>query len=236
MSFSLQVPFTNPHGSIVVGRKGACISHLQEQFGCTITTINKTKPPQTLPFFNIEGSDERQVNRAALKVFSLLNSSMIRNEKSLKHESLMFKEAFEDQSKLHILEVDELSTHIVSLESEKDEKMVFSHTEISIDEVQSKCNRPISFKKYGSFGLCGVWKYNTVQEGRYIEALRRAPWDGSYYCEQEAANNECDKLRESGVFAIVVYGEDLKPSVVCTTSTMERWLPTNKTEYPSIVF
>jgi hypothetical protein len=127
MSFSFQVPFTNPHGSIVVGRKGACIAHLQEQFGCTITTINKPTPPQTLPFFNIEGSDERQVNRVALKVFTLLNSSMIRNEKTLKHKSLMFKEAFEDQSKLHILEVDKLTTRIVSLESEKDEKMAFSH-------------------------------------------------------------------------------------------------------------
>jgi hypothetical protein len=128
MSFSFQVPFTNPHGSIVNGRKGTYISYLQEQFGCTITTINKPKPPQTLPFFNIEGSDERQVNRAALKVFSLLNSSMIRNEKTLKHKSMMFKKAFEDQSKLNILEVDKLTTRIVSLESEKDEKIAFSHT------------------------------------------------------------------------------------------------------------
>jgi hypothetical protein len=130
MSFSFSVPFTNPHGSIVVGRKGACIAQLQEEFGCTITTVNHPKPPNSLPFFSIEGSDERQVNRAALKVFALLNSSMSRSEKALKHETSRLIEALDDQHKLHILEVDELTTQVVSLISEKDEIVAFVNTPI----------------------------------------------------------------------------------------------------------
>jgi hypothetical protein len=121
MSFSFSVPFTMPHGSILDGQNGTSIAQLQEQFGCTITTVNRPKTSvggieqPIIPFFNIEGSDELQVNRVALKIFTLLNESMARSEKALKHETLLFKKAYEEQSKLHIMKVDEMTKQILSL-------------------------------------------------------------------------------------------------------------------------
>ena len=120
MTFSCLVPFTKPHGSILDGQNGTSITHLQEQFGCTITTVNHTKITwgecqPIIPYFNIEGSDELQVSRVALKIFTLLNESMARSEKALKHETLLFKKAYEEQSKLHILKVDEMTKQILEL-------------------------------------------------------------------------------------------------------------------------
>ena len=120
MSVSCVVPFTKPHGSILDGQNGTSIAQLQEQFGCTITMVNHPKSSggecqPIIPFFNIEGSDELQVNRVALKIFTLLNASMSRSEKALTHETLLFKKAYEEQSKLHILKVDEMTKQILEL-------------------------------------------------------------------------------------------------------------------------
>ena len=85
MSYSYTVPFNGNHSSIVIGKKGRCITSLQAEFGVQIKAM-KALPGTPLPYFLIEG-DERQVHMAALRVFSLLSQSQARSEKQLRADN-----------------------------------------------------------------------------------------------------------------------------------------------------
>ena len=85
MTYTYTVPFNGNHSSIVIGKKGRCITSLQAEFGVQIKAM-KASPGTLLPYFLIEG-DERQVHMAALRVFSLLSQSQARSEKQLRADN-----------------------------------------------------------------------------------------------------------------------------------------------------
>ena len=87
MSYTQAIPYTGSHGAIVVGKKGVAIRGLQNEFGCKITS-KKAEPDQgrPVPFFLIEGSDVLKVSLAAIRVLTLINTSLSRSEKQLREE------------------------------------------------------------------------------------------------------------------------------------------------------
>ena len=87
MSYTQAIPYTGSHGAIVVGKKGVAIRGLQQEFGCKITS-KKAEPEQgrPVPYFLIEGSDVLQVSLAAIRVLTLINTSLSRSEKHLREE------------------------------------------------------------------------------------------------------------------------------------------------------
>ena len=87
MVYQYTVPFNGNHSSIVVGKKGRCITNLKEEFGVEITSKKPNKQNgMILPFFLIEG-DERNVHMAALRIYSLLSTSQARTEKTLRTDN-----------------------------------------------------------------------------------------------------------------------------------------------------
>jgi len=92
MSYTQAIPYTGHHGAIVVGKKGVAIRGLQQEFGCKITS-KKPEPDQgrPVPYFLIEGDDILKVSQAAIRVLTLINTSLSRSEKQLRTENEQLK-------------------------------------------------------------------------------------------------------------------------------------------------
>jgi len=88
MSYTQTIPYTGHHGGIVVGKKGAAIIGLQQEFGCKITS-KKPEPDnrRPVPYFLIEGHDLNKVCLAAIRVLTLINTSLSRSENKLRKEN-----------------------------------------------------------------------------------------------------------------------------------------------------
>lgn len=87
MSFTHTIPFVGSHSSIVIGKRGSTIKQLQSEYGCFIKAMKPDKEKGLpLPYFIIEGSDERAVNHVIIKIQGLLLRSMCRSEKELRCE------------------------------------------------------------------------------------------------------------------------------------------------------
>ena len=88
MTYTQAIPYTGRHGAIVVGKKGAAIKGLQQEFGCKIRSM-KPEPENNrpVPYFLIEGDDVLRVSLAAIRVLTLINTSLSRSEKQLQTEN-----------------------------------------------------------------------------------------------------------------------------------------------------
>ena len=97
MSYTQTIPYTGHHGAIVVGKKGVAICGLQKEFGCKITS-KKPEPDQQrpVPYFLIEGDNILKVSHAAIRVLTLINTSLSRSEKQLKTENEELKKGAEN--------------------------------------------------------------------------------------------------------------------------------------------
>jgi hypothetical protein len=129
MSYSYTVPFNGNHSSIVIGKKGRCITSLQAEFGVQIKAM-KALPGTPLPYFLIEG-DERQVHMAALRVFSLLSQSQARSEKQLRADNAematMLDDLDQENDELKVAQFgpkSPISTPVVEPAKQKKKKMV----------------------------------------------------------------------------------------------------------------
>jgi hypothetical protein len=84
MPFTFLIPYVGRHSAFVIGKGGSTIKKLMEETGCF---INAEKPNaaegRPLPFFHIEGPNEKMVNQATIKIQTMLMTSMMRNEKTL---------------------------------------------------------------------------------------------------------------------------------------------------------
>jgi hypothetical protein len=82
------IPFVGHHSSFVIGKGGSTIKKLMEETGCFIkaekANVAEGRP---LPFFHIEGPNEKMVNQATIQIQSMLMTSMMRNEKTLKSQN-----------------------------------------------------------------------------------------------------------------------------------------------------
>ena len=81
------IPYTRPHGGIVIGKGGHNIKHLSQQMGCVITA----KPAQPerkryKPYFLIEGYNERSIFMATMHIQGLLLESMTKMEEKQRSE------------------------------------------------------------------------------------------------------------------------------------------------------
>ena len=82
MTFVHTIPFVGSHSSIVIGKRGSTIKQLQTEFGCFIKAMKPDKEKGLpLPYFLIEGNDERAVNHVIIKIQGLLLRSMCRTER-----------------------------------------------------------------------------------------------------------------------------------------------------------
>ena len=88
MTYTQAIPYTGRHGAIVVGKKGVAIKGLQNEFGCKIRSM-KPEPENNrpVPYFLIEGDDVLRVSHAAIRVLTLINTSLSRSEKQLQTEN-----------------------------------------------------------------------------------------------------------------------------------------------------
>jgi hypothetical protein len=88
MSFTFLIPYVGHHSAFVIGKGGSTIKKLMEETGCFI----KAEKPNAaegrpLPFFIVEGPNEKMVNQATIKIQTMLMTSMMRNEKTLKSQN-----------------------------------------------------------------------------------------------------------------------------------------------------
>ena len=82
MTFVHTIPFVGSHSSIVIGKGGSTIKQLQSEFGCFIKAMKPDKEKGLpLPYFLVEGNDERAVNHVIIKIQGLLLRSMCRSER-----------------------------------------------------------------------------------------------------------------------------------------------------------
>ena len=87
MTFTHTIPFVGSHSSIVIGKRGSTIKQLQSEFGCFIKAMKPDKEKGLpLPYFIIEGTDERAVNHVIIKIQGLILRSMCRSEKELRSD------------------------------------------------------------------------------------------------------------------------------------------------------
>ena len=87
MTFTHTIPFVGSHSSIVIGKRGSTIKQLQDEFGCFIKVMKPDKEKGLpLPYFIIEGTDERAVNHVIIKIQGLILRSMCRSEKELRSD------------------------------------------------------------------------------------------------------------------------------------------------------
>ena len=92
MSYTQAIPYTGHHGAIVVGRNGVAIQGIQREFGCKITSKKPDHDQgRPVPYFLIEGDDVLRVSLAAIRVLTLINTSLSRSEKQLRTENEGFK-------------------------------------------------------------------------------------------------------------------------------------------------
>ena len=82
------IPFTHPHGGIVIGSGGKTIKALMGRFGCFIEA-QKAQPLEgrPLPYFVVRGPHQKAVNQATIEIYRLLTTSMMNGEKKLKMEN-----------------------------------------------------------------------------------------------------------------------------------------------------
>ena len=81
-SFVSLIPFTTPHGGIVIGQKASNIQKLQREYGCKIET--KSADPEHKrenPYFLVRAPNEQALNHVCLEIQRLLIISMMRGEK-----------------------------------------------------------------------------------------------------------------------------------------------------------
>jgi hypothetical protein len=87
MPYIFLVPFVGHHSSFVIGKGGSTIKKLVEETGCFIkaekSNVAEGRP---LPFFHIEGPNEKMVNQATIRIQTMLMTSMMRNEKTIKSQ------------------------------------------------------------------------------------------------------------------------------------------------------
>ena len=76
------IPFRHPHGGIVIGSGGRTVKGICHDTGCKIRSMkpdrDRRKP---LPYFLIEGPNEKSVNQATIRVQGLLLTSMMNAER-----------------------------------------------------------------------------------------------------------------------------------------------------------
>jgi len=81
-SYVTLIPFTTPHGGIVIGQKGSNIRKLQREFGCKIET--KSAEPEynrENPYFLVRAPNERDLNHVCLEIQRQLIISMMSDQK-----------------------------------------------------------------------------------------------------------------------------------------------------------
>ena len=77
-SYVTLIPFTTPHGGIVIGKKGSHIQKLQIEYRCKIET--KSEEPEHKrenPYFLVRAPNERDLNHVCLEIQRLLIISMM---------------------------------------------------------------------------------------------------------------------------------------------------------------
>lgn len=81
------IPYTRPHGGIVIGKGGHHIKHLSEKMGCVITS-KQAEPERKRfkPYFLIEGFNERSIFMATIYIQGLLLESMTNTEQTQRSE------------------------------------------------------------------------------------------------------------------------------------------------------
>ena len=85
--FWKMIPYTRPHGGIVIGKGGHHIKQLAQQFGCFITS-KRSEPERKRfnPYFLIEGYNERSVFMATIHIQGLLLESMTKIHETYRSE------------------------------------------------------------------------------------------------------------------------------------------------------
>ena len=85
--FWKMIPYTRPHGGIVIGKGGYHIKQLGEKFGCFITS-KQAEPERKRfkPYFLIEGYNERGVFMATIHIQGLLLESMTKIHETYRGE------------------------------------------------------------------------------------------------------------------------------------------------------
>ena len=85
--FWKMIPYTRPHGGIVIGKGGYHIKQLAQQFGCFITS-KRSEPERKRfnPYFLIEGYNERSVFMATIHIQGLLLESMTKIHETYRSE------------------------------------------------------------------------------------------------------------------------------------------------------
>jgi hypothetical protein len=88
MPYIFLIPFVGHHSSIVIGKGGSTIKKLIEETGCFIKAENaNVSEGRPLPFFRVDGLNEKMVNQATIRIQTMLLTSMMRNEKTLKSQN-----------------------------------------------------------------------------------------------------------------------------------------------------
>ena len=78
MTYTFRIPFVGHHSSIVNGKGGSTIKKLMVETGCFIKAENaNVSEGRPLPFFHVEGLNEKMVNQAALQIQSMLMTPMM---------------------------------------------------------------------------------------------------------------------------------------------------------------
>ena len=83
-SYVTLIPFTTPHGGIVIGKKGSHIQKLQIEYRCKIET--KSEEPEHKrenPYFLVRAPNERDLNHVCLEIQRLLIISMMGGQKKM---------------------------------------------------------------------------------------------------------------------------------------------------------
>ena len=88
MTVTFLIPFVGHHSAFVIGKGGSTIKKMNGETGCFIkaekANVGEGRP---LPFFHIEGPNEKMVNQATIRIQTMLLTSMMRNEKTLKSQN-----------------------------------------------------------------------------------------------------------------------------------------------------
>ena len=84
---SAMIPFTNPHGGIVIGSRRRTLNALMTRFGCNIEEHKaQYELKRPLPYFLVQGPHMKAVNQATIEIYRLLTISLMNGEKKLKTE------------------------------------------------------------------------------------------------------------------------------------------------------
>jgi hypothetical protein len=81
------IPYTRPHGGIVIGKGGHHIQFLSQQMRCQITSKNaEPERKRFKPYFLIEGYNEKDILMATIHIQGLLMESMMQMDQKQKTE------------------------------------------------------------------------------------------------------------------------------------------------------